>query len=257
MIKFFSPQDTARNRGRLMAQSFTGAQFAEHGDELGDVNLHYGILHGGAELYDRCVGAGKTWVHADYGFIGERPDVNSDNGFFRFSRNSQAPWMGMCKPDHKRLESLISAGHVSFRKPKPLSNNPRALYIPPSKHMKKFYRLPRHFDVYWLHVTAQHGAANIYAPEYVKPNDLDAFDVVVSFNSALGFKALEMGIPVIMTAPETIFPWGAVVESSTFELIRYESFSVAAACHWNFAEMRSGEALEAMKANELIFDDGD
>lgn len=255
MIKFFCPKPTAKNRGRLMAQSFTGAIPAEHGEPLGDVNMHYGILHGGSDLYQQCNLSKKTWVHSDYGFIGERPDIDSDNGFFRFSRNSQAPWLGMCRPDYDRLILLQDLGHIALKDPNHCGGFKTALYLSPSGHMRAFYNLPDNFDEYWQAVAKTYCSKLVINPE-VKATDLDQFDLVMSFNSALGYKALERGIQAIMTAPQSLWPWGVIRNSARFIAARYYTFALAASCHWNFAEMRSGKALEAMKRTGVINDQG-
>lgn len=254
MIKFFCPKPTAKNRGRLMAQSFTGAIPAEHGGPLGDVNMHYGILHGGSDLYQQCNLLQKAWVHADYGFIGERPDIDSDNGFFRFSRNSQAPWLGMCKPYWERLERLQSSGDINF---KPFSRNAlvKGLYLSPSVYMRVFYNLPDNFDDYWQSVARSYCSQLMIDPG-VDEKHLEKFDLVVSFNSALGYKAIEYGIQAIMTAPQSLWPWGVIRDQSRFETARRHCFGAAASCHWNFPEMRSGEALEAMRRTGVINDQG-
>lgn len=251
-LKFFAPHKGCYNRGRLMAMTFgRGAYFAEHGDELAKVNLHYGILYGGVDLYRRCQQAGLHWVHVDYSAIDNRPGYDDADGYFRFSLNSQmSPFRQPSEADWARLDRLQEQGAVNFRPYRGDRPIKRIRYMGPSSYMERFHNLPSNFNDLWrARLTERYPGAQIIGSDAPNVGTVEV-DLVASFNSAFGFKAIEAGLDAVMTSPQSM--WGAETENLPFENRRRTVFAAMAGRVWNFQEMQSGEALEHMRGNGEI-----
>lgn len=243
--------------GRNIAHSFFGTAVARFG-MIGDVNLHYGILYGGQELHERCKREGKTFVHVDHGFFWRTNDLFSKKGYFRFAKNSQASRHGSPTPrDKLRFESLVKANIIKMF---PLSQPPGGrgkfvLYQPPSAHMRAYWKLPADFDEVQLS-SLRNEYPDLPVKIYGKGSGIlgEALvdcELFVSFNSAAGFFALEMGVMTESTAPVSWWPHKGL-DRADFEEARRTAFAYAAGRTFNFEEMASGEAFYHMLSNGEI-----
>jgi hypothetical protein len=259
--KFWMPGPTAPHPlGSLIARNFFGTSVARPGDHLGDVNLHYGILHGGADLYDRCIEQRVHFVHVDHGFWDRNKDLGKFQGSFRFSLDSQA--QRFRKPglrDRARLALLVKNGLVNLGSEilhPAFADRKTILYQPPSPYMRAYYGLPESFDAEWLEPlrksfpdgevkTFHKGGAEL-------EKALGECAIYVSFNSAAGIRALERGIPAIMTAPETCWPHRGHDSALEFLEDRTELFACLAGRCFSAEEIADGTAFFHMAANGEI-----
>ena len=258
---FWVPGPTAPHRmGLILAQNFFGTQLGSATEGLGDVNLHYGILHGGAELYERCRQAGVDFVHVDHGFWNRNTDLNKAQGSFRFSLNSQAQKFKEPKSaDWSRLMQAGKDGFVTLGQElmHPGFENRRVVYYqPPSPFMRAYYNLPVTFDDHWTRKLY-----SLYPDFVLKVWDKGGGDLekalhdcclFASFNSAAGIRALDRGIPAIMTAPETC--WEHDPKESRVDFIGRRNLlfaSLAGRC-FSIEEMKNGTAIFHMLANGEI-----
>jgi hypothetical protein len=259
--KFWMPGPTAPHPlGSLIARNFFGTAVARPGDPLGDVNLHYGILHGGAELYDRCIEQGVHFVHVDHGFWDRNRDLGKFQGSFRFSLNSQAQQFrtpGL--RDRARLALLEKNGVVNlgFEILHPgFGNRKTILYQPPSPYMRAYYRLPENFDAEWIE-----RLKNAYPDGEIKhlhkggaelEKALDECAIYVSFNSAAGIRALERGIPALMTWGSSCWPNLGHDSARHFLEARDDLFACLAGRCFSAHEIADGTAFFHMAANGEI-----
>lgn len=257
-IRFFRPNKPPHPLGTNLADNFCGGIHAcNHGDPLGEVNLHYGILHGGEDLRQRVESEGKKLVHVDHAFFERTDDLGSSNGYFRFSLGSQAnAFVDTVEIDAPRLVTLQKRGLMRLEPKKAIKKNRLIVYQPPSEYMKAHFKLPPDFDNAWR-ANLRRKFPGMMVLTYLKgAKNEDFWDnvaVVASFNSALGFEAMRRGIDVVMTAPRTLwhFQPGDLNDGKWAEW-RYKVFCCIAGRMWNFPEMRNGKALAHMKANGEI-----
>jgi hypothetical protein len=246
--------------GLILAQNFFGTTLGSPTQGLGDVNLHYGILHGGAELYERCRKADVDFVHVDHGFWNRNTDLNKAQGSFRFSLNSQAQLYKEPKAaDWSRMVQAHKDGHITLGREvlHPSFENRRIFYYqPPSPFMRAYYKLPDDFDAERVKILMAD------FPEYEirlwekGSGDLDRAlndcACFVSFNSAAGIRALDRGIPAIMTAPETFWTNDKLESRLDFIGRRDRLFASLAGRCFDISEMKDGTAIFHMLANGEI-----
>lgn len=257
-IKFFAPTNAPHPLGENLAHNWMhGAHYAKHGDELAEFNLHYGILHGGAEMYRKAESEWKSYVHVDHAFFGRTNDLASRDGYFRFSLNHQANERKLTvEYDAKRLETLQKRKLMKLEPKRALKKRNLVIYQPPSTFMVDHYGLAADFDGVWRSKLRTMFPGMMVITSHKSPKTDDFWEnvaVVASFNSGLGYEALRLGCEAIMTAPRTLWPW-KTGELSDYDWAqrRYETFCLIAGRMWNFKEMANGEALEHMKGNGEI-----
>lgn len=250
---FWGPIAAPHPLGTNIARAFYGTFYMPNDGrrELADVNLHYGILHGGKELHDRCKAKKAHFVHVDHGFWGRTKDLNSDqDGFFRFSLDSQANILRRppSEQDRDRLKLFENSGLLSLR---PRQKGGKwVVYQQPSQFMRDYWGLKPDFDGVVLSALRR---KHTFVRLHNKGSKLDFTDVklFVSFNSAAGIRALELGVDAMMSWPVTVWPFEDLSDRD-FEDRRREMFAYMAGRTFSFPEMRDGTAFFHMARNGEI-----
>ena len=257
-IKFFAPTKAPHPLGENLARNFCkGEYLATHGEPLARINLHYGILYGGAEMHEKARQEGKNFVHVDHAFFGRNEDLWKEQGYFRFSLNHQSNGQVYSKEiDQPRLAALQSRGLLKLEPRQNLQKRQIIVYQPPSHFMVEYFKLPADFDAKWRAEIRTRFPGMMVVTLHKSPKDETFWEntaIVASFNSGLGFEALRRGKEAIMTAPRTLWPYmpGDLAELKWAER-RFEAFCTIAGRMWNFQEMRNGKALEHMWRNGEI-----
>ncbi len=253
--KFFAPTNAPHQLGENLARNWMhGADYARHGDPLAEVNLHYGILHGGAEMYRKAQDEWKSYVHVDHAFFCRTEDLNGSGGYFRFSLNHQANEpKKTVEVDAPRFATLQKRGLLRLQPKKAIKKSRLIIYQPPSAFMVQHYALSPDFDGEWRATLRRMYPGMMVVTTQKSPKTDDFWDnvaVVASFNSGLGYEALRRGCEAVMTAPRTLWPYRTGdLNDGKWAAKRYETFCLIAGRMWNFKEMANGEALAHMKAN--------
>jgi hypothetical protein len=266
-IKFFAPTKAPHPLGENLARNFCkGEYLAAHGEPLARVNLHYGILYGGAEMHEKARQEGKHFVHVDHAFFGRNEDLWKEQGYFRFSLDHQSNGQRhTLEIDRPRLAALQSRGLLKLEPRQNLQKRQLIVYQPPSHFMVEYFKLPADFDAGWRAEIRTRFPGMMVVTLHKSPKDETFWEntaIVASFNSGLGFEALRRGKEAIMTAPHaiqrhgvpsTLWPYmpGDLTDLKWAER-RFEAFCTIAGRMWNFQEMRNGKALEHMQRNGEI-----
>jgi len=238
MLNFFLPWNPPHKDGESIANSFFGAKVVRHGQPLADNNMHYGILHGGTDIKNRCRAENKHWIHVDHGQIGGAHGPGDLTGYYRFSRGHRSNIYREPSPrDRYRLKKL-PVKQLPWRQP---DKRRFIAYQPPSQFMFHYCRLPPDFDAKWLRIAQE------FWPEHeVKVMDkgkkdesfFEAIDGFVSFDSGLACECLQRGIQILMTAKETWWPNLKFTDENREKVLAY-----LAGRNFTIEEMQTGEAL--------------
>jgi len=256
--KFWVPTNPPHKLGEHLAKNFFGTELApDPNAELGDTNIHYGILHGGEKLYERCKAAGKNYVHVDHGFWGRTDDLNSTKGHFRFSLNSQANILSKLSNgvDHDRLVSFMKKGLVDLgRKRLPRSDKKLILFQPPSIHMRNYWKLKEDFNTQVLKaLRSKYPNPVVTVEKGSKKPPEDQVWMSVSFNSASLFDALARGQEAMSCWHVSPWPFESPdLDDVQWHECRHELFSYMAGRTFDFEEMQTGRALFDMLNNGEI-----
>ena len=257
--KFWVPTNPPHKLGETLAKNFFGTDLAFTNDaqaELGNTNLHYGILHGGKEFYARCKSSLKDFVHVDHGFWGRTDDLNSDKGHFRFSLNSQANVLRRTSHgvDHDRLLGFMKQGLVEFAPRRPRDDKKIIVFQPPSIHMREFWAIAEDFNTCVLKALREKYPTPVVTIEkgLKRPPD-DQVWMSVSFNSASMFEALQKGQEAMSCWPVSPWPFESpALDDVQWSECRTEVFSYMAGRTFSMDEMKSGRALFDMLNNGEI-----
>lgn len=141
---------------------------------IGEVNVAYGILRGCTELFRESDRLGKPWVHLDRGYFNPR----HFDGKYRISlRGTQqtSNWPeGEC--------TVPLAPWRGFDESKPV------LVVPPTDPVFGFFN-----HTYWWYPSG----SVIRKKGFLDKVDFMDFNYVHTFNSSLGWQALQAGIPCV------------------------------------------------------------
>lgn len=248
MLKFFMPLGAPHGTGVALARSFFGSQAVHQGAELAQNNMHYGILYGGKELAERCEKEEKEWIHVDHGHFDRSSSPVALDGYYRFSRGSQANrFVPPTTRDVLRMKRLMKAGVLKMLPWRDRDPTKFVAYQPPSQFMREYWELDPDFDVMWLDRLAQgHPGQEIkVVPKGPKTNDFyQTIDCFVSFNSTVAFECLQRGIQIRMTQPRT---WWTGNPRQREDII-----ACLAGRNFTLEEMSSGDALFHMIDNGEI-----
>lgn len=260
-IVFWIPDNAPHPLGENLARAFCAEGRAELGfladkkAPLGDVNLCYGILYGGAELHARCRAEKKDFVHVDHAFWGRTDDLFSKfKGHFRFSLNSQANIVHglLTRDDYDRFRAFQTQGLLELQ---PRRRGGAIYYQPPSTHMVNYWRLKPDFnDVCIMALRRKYPETPVKV--FLKGEKLskiwDDCDTFVSFNSAAGFRALEVGRDAMMSWPINVWPHERGLPDELWDSRRRIAFAWMSGRTFSFDEIGNGEAMFTMARNGEI-----
>lgn len=217
-----------------------------------DVHIGYGILRGNGELFKECEKQGNHWFELDRGYI----NPGHYAGYYRISyRGTQAKWHEGIprKPIDIKIEPWRGCDDT-----KPI------LVCPPTKEVGAFFypNSRNDWDLWWLYYTT---AATLHGRDCVVrhkgdaiPINWDDYSAVVTFNSSVGWQALQRGIPVLSDPHHSIIGTyyaskGVTNLQSLTDILsnspdtRLELFEAMAAHQFTLQEIREGKAWELLK----------
>lgn len=204
------------------------------------VNIGYGILRGMAEVF-RMEGVSesdKRWFNVDRGYL----NPGHYDGYYRISyKDTQAKWHDGIprKPIDIKLESWCTHGDY-------------VLICPPTDPVCEFFGINLNN---WIKT-----ASNINGPSIVRTKNTAASlnfhlahaKAVITFNSSIGWQALQRGIPVLSDVNHSLI--GSYYKCSDLQSLtdklsslpdtRLEIFEAMAAHQFTLAEIRQGKAWE-------------
>lgn len=146
-----------------------------------DCHIAYGILRGTADVFRDAERLGKPWFNVDKGYFGS----GHYSGTYRISlRGTQFRWSYKL-PCSERCPTL-----------KPWRSGSKILICPPTDDVCEFFNIDHSA---WLG-NALRKAGKDYEIRYKNTNkllDLSEYGSVITFNSSVGWLALQDGIPCI------------------------------------------------------------
>lgn len=205
--------------------------------EAYDVHIGYGILRGTAPVFARAASLGKPWFNLDRGYS----NPGHFDGNYRISLNgTQARWHDGIprKPWGGKLEPWRV-----YDTTKPI------LLCPPTMPVQQFFGInPWSPNVGNIH---DHNPNFTIRPKGSQnPIDWDAYRAVITFNSSVGWQALQRGIPVISDPEHSII--GSHYQFHGVDLLtqnlhdltdtRMELFEAMNAAQFTLDEIKRGEA---------------
>lgn len=253
-LKFFIPYKAPHPEGEILAKSFAGAIPAWHGDELGQNNMHYGILYA-QDLRMRCKAQGKRWIHVDHGMFRRSSRLNTWDGYYRFSAECQSnTYRAPSENDQTRLKRLLSDGILRVSSYKPPQNGQILAYQPPSDHMRKFANLPGNFDLIVKRVATDIWPKLEWRVYEKGPKGEDFYanlGAFASFGSTIAVECLQRGIPFLIAGNRNHMPGCKQVWKGD-EKDRMLALAYIAGRNFTVREMQDGTAYDHMVANGEI-----
>jgi hypothetical protein len=139
-----------------------------------DVHIGYGILRKTGDVFSKCKSTGQHWFELDRGYF----NPGHFDGYYRISyKGTQAKY----DANYPTIDSGIELKPIQKHdKSKPV------LVCPPTDAVKQFYGISE-----WIAdgVIRNKGDAN--------PINWDDYRAVITFNSSVGWQALQQGIPCL------------------------------------------------------------
>lgn len=208
-LKFFSPWRAPHPEGEFLARQFFGAVPARHGDDLGQNNMHYGILYA-QDLRSRCRDEGVAWIHVDHGMFNRSSGLNVWDGFYRFSRECQSnTYRPPTTRDTQRRDMFMDKGILRTEPFKEPQKGQILAYQPPSHFMRKFASLPDNFDDIWRYQTTKMWPDLEFKVVEKGPKGADFYEnlgAFASFNSTISVECLQRGIPFCIAGNRNFLP---------------------------------------------------
>ncbi|NBX73115.1 MAG: hypothetical protein EBZ69_05705 [Alphaproteobacteria bacterium] len=152
-----------------------------------DYHIGYGILRGTAQVFKQASLLEKPWFNIDRGYFG----ADHFAGFYRFSLYGTQNHHRFMRDRSPPLAITLSD----------LSARTEALICPPTDDVADFYSI----DTIAWHAEAEaeacrRGLTPLWRPKGTArdlADDLARVALVITFNSAVGLQALQLGIPVL------------------------------------------------------------
>jgi hypothetical protein len=216
---------------------------------IADYHIGYGILRGVADIF-RMADKEKipvTWFNVDRGYF----NPSHYDGYYRISyRGTQAKW-------HDGIPRKPWSGNLEpwrgFNSTKPV------LLCPPTEHVAKFFRLKYNADKLaatdWEHEHLQNAfkrgqGVTVRQKGSTAPIQWDEYSAVITFNSSVGWQALQKGIPVISDPQHSIigshykhYGLNSLTDFSQYMVdTRLELFEAMNAHQFTLDEIKRGEA---------------
>lgn len=145
-----------------------------------DCHIGYGILRGTADVFKSATRLGKAWFNVDRGYW----NANHFNGTYRISyQGTQCRW-----PD-QRIRLAVG-------------KNALTLIAPPTPDVCRFFNID---PIHWLrNAGTSHPNHKLRWKGDAAPIDWSAVEQLVTFNSSLGWQALQRGIPCVSNAQHSV-----------------------------------------------------
>lgn len=204
-----------------------------------DVNIAYGILRGATEVFRNS----KCFFNLDRGYF--RP--SHYDGYYRISCGGTQATGNWVVPGYSRLAelSLLLAPWRGFAPELPV------LVIPPTEHAAKFFNLN---DEWSGIIPVSKISTENYGAEYVvrqkgaaSPINFADYNYVLTFNSSVGWQALQAGIPCVSDPTHSMVgawfknvPLDSLAEKQLQD--REKLFATMAASQFTLQEIEQGKA---------------
>lgn len=148
-------------------------------------HIGYGILREMDQVFKRSA----HWFNVDRGYFNPR----HFDGYYRISyRGTQAKFNELRKPWQGELQPWRQ-------------QTPHALICPPTEAVCNFFAIDKESWTKWaISEARQVGDFTVRDKKETNPIDWDSYDSVITFNSSVGWKALQMGIPVLSDVNHSI-----------------------------------------------------
>lgn len=202
-----------------------------------DAHIGYGILRGNTEIFHECQRQGLPYFEVDRGYV----NPSHYEGTYRIScRGTQAIW-------HEGVPRKPWAGKLEPWR----TDGDYVLICPPTEAVCKFFGFPgiRWIEQAVLKCRLTKDAYKIRYKENTTPieDDLAKAKAVLTFNSSVGWKALQMGIPVFSDPAHSIIGSFFKQKLLTQKLQdlpdnRIEIFESMMAHQFTLEEIKRGEA---------------
>ena len=215
----------------------------ESSDEF-DIHIGYGILRGMGDIMKACERANKPFFHIDRGYL----NPGHYEGYYRISyRGTQAKWHEGIprKPIDIKME------------PWKIPNRGTVVICPPTEAVCAFFKIAPQT---WLNNAIKQANDAFLTPAIAihhksdnKPFDWEDCLAVITFNSSVGWQALQRGIPVLSDPVHSIVgSYYAYRGCDTLQKVtdftqkmgdsRMELFEAMAAHQFTLQEIREGKA---------------
>ncbi len=159
--------------------TFDTQQISEAAIHGADCHIGYGILRGSCDVFKAAENAGVPWFNIDRGYF--KP-AHYD-GYYRISMRGTQQTGFWPKPDYKRLAKL----ELPIKEWRGFDYSKPVLVCPPTEHVQHFFK-----------------AAFIYPKDCIirlkgdpNPINFQDYNYVLTFNSSVGWQALQHGIPCV------------------------------------------------------------
>lgn len=155
---------------------------------VNDVHIAYGILRASGKLFKDCENLGKAWFEIDRGYF----SPGHFDGYYRISyKGTQCQFNELRKSWHGELKPFRFSGRS-------------VMIVPPTQHVADFFSIDL---MAWIDWASNEALSNGYSCFVRTKGDTIFLDdqlkeckAVITFNSSIGWKALQMGIPVLSDA---------------------------------------------------------
>lgn len=214
-----------------------------------DAHIAYGILRGIADVFRDCNKLGKPWLHLDRGYFHPGHFL----GYYRVSLRGTQQTGGWPEPDYERLERL----KLDIKPWRGFDHSKPVLVCPPTDAVKQFFGTE---FTGWLKDIPIAPCPNAVLRQKGDPTPINFTDYnyVLTFNSSVGWQALQAGIPCISDPTHSIVgTWFADAKltetlSERQEAERMNLFATMAALQLTLEEIRAGRLWELLQ-NLLTF----
>ncbi len=204
-----------------------------------DVHIGYGILRGMDKVFEQAETAGKHWFNIDLGYFG----AGHFDGTYRIAYKST----------QNKYDPAIQSEHCPAIAPWKTGGK-FALICPPTEYAARFFKID---EARWLD-DAQTDANKLGLTVKIRRKDDpekldDAFataGAVITFNSSVGWKALQLGIPAFSDVTHsTLGSWHGAVKTldGLKQLSRESLFRFMCANQLSLLDIQQGKLLPMLK----------
>lgn len=216
--------------------------------------IGYGILRGNAKIFRECESKGEPYFNVDRGYF--KP--NHYDGFYRVSLNGTQQTIGLDKlePDYDRLEAL----NLDIKEWRGFDWEKPVLVCAPTENVQNFFNINTSYPELWrqqavtgewLNGTTFHRfnslkKVTVRIKGDSAPINFADYNYVKTFNSSVGWQALQAGIPCVSDTPHSIV--GKWFENISLENLseaqyvdRNKLFAVMADLQLSLEEIRAGK----------------
>jgi hypothetical protein len=225
-----------------------GTQIKTETIQMETVPIGYGILRGTANVFRQSERNRSPWVHLDRGYW--KP--NHYDGYYRVSLNGTQQTIGLDKlePDYARLESL----NLDIKEWRGFDKSKPVLVIPPTQHVAEFFGIN---TLGWSHDIAYqlleaNETVTIRNKADQTPINFSNYNYVLTFNSSVGWQALQAGIPCVSDSTHSMV--GKWFENISLENLseaqyvdRHKLFAVMASLQLSLKEIKAGEICKLIE----------